>query len=357
MSAMIPYRKLAERLNSLPNAYPSTESGVELKLLAKLFSPEQAELASQLRLAKETADEIARRLERDPGETRKMLKSMARAGLISAGRSEHGMGYGLMPFVVGIYEMQIEQIDRELAELFESYYREAFGVALGYQPSFHRVVPVQQSVHFDNQIQPYEQVSAILDSAKSWGVMDCICRKQKALVGDPCDHPVEVCMVLGSVPGAFDSSETIRELTSDQARKTLQMAAEAGLVHCVSNSQRGLHYICNCCTCSCGILRGIADLGVSNVIARSSYVNTIDLDLCIECELCLDECPFDAISSTTTIQVDQDRCVGCGVCVQHCTEEALMLVPRGTTQAPPETIKEWGLLRAQARGIDMHELL
>ncbi|MGD8633722.1 MAG: 4Fe-4S binding protein, partial [Anaerolineales bacterium] len=315
MSTMEPYRRLAARLNSLPNAYPPTDSGVELKLLAKLFSPEQAELASHLRLPKETAIEIARRLDREPGETRKMLKSMARAGLISAGRSEHGIGYSLMPFVVGIYEMQIEQIDQEMAELFETYYQEAFGSALGYKPSFHRVVPIQQSVRFDNQIQPYEHVNSILESAKSWGVMDCICRKQKALVGDPCDHPVEVCMVLGSVPGAFDASGTIRSLTMDQARETLQMAAQAGLVHCVSNSQRGLHYICNCCTCSCGILRGIADLGVSNVVARSSYVNTIDLDLCIECELCLDECPFEAISSATSIQIDPERCVGCGVCV------------------------------------------
>jgi ferredoxin len=96
---------------------------------------------------------------------------------------------------------------------------------------------------------------------------------------------------------------------------------------------------------------------VSNVVARSSYVNTIDLDLCIECELCLDECPFEAISSATSIQIDPERCVGCGVCVQHCTEDALKLVLRETVQTPPETIKEWGQLRAQARGIDMQEIL
>jgi electron transport complex protein RnfB len=354
---MDPYQALADRLNSLPNGYPPTGSGVELKLLAKLFSPEQASLAAQLRLSKETAIEIAERLERDPDETRKLLKTMARAGLITAERITGGIGYGLMPFVVGIYEMQIDRIDRELAELFETYYQEAFGTALTYTPSFHRVIPIQKSIHFDNQIQPYEHVNAILESAQSWGVMDCICRKQKALIGDPCDHPVEVCMVFGSAPNVFDGNKTIRALSMEEAAETLRFAADSGLVHCVSNNQKGIHYICNCCTCSCGILRGIADLGVANVVAHSSYVNTIADDACILCELCIDECPFGAISLTDTIQIDQDRCVGCGICIQHCTEDALILVPREETLPPPETIKEWGSLRAQSRGLDLQEVL
>jgi electron transport complex protein RnfB len=40
------YRRLAERLDAIPNGFPATESGVELKLLAKIFAPEEAALAS-----------------------------------------------------------------------------------------------------------------------------------------------------------------------------------------------------------------------------------------------------------------------------------------------------------------------
>jgi electron transport complex protein RnfB len=54
---------------------------------------------------------------------------------------------------------------------------------------------------------------------------------------------------------------------------TLRRAAEAGLVHSVSNSVEGTYYICNCCTCSCGILRGMAELGIANVVASSAFVN------------------------------------------------------------------------------------
>ena len=59
---------------------------------------------------------------------------MARRGLIKAGRVEGGLGYGLMPFVVGIYEMQVERLDADLAQLFEDYYRRSFGQMLSVRP-------------------------------------------------------------------------------------------------------------------------------------------------------------------------------------------------------------------------------
>ena len=39
------YRSLAQTLHSLPNGFPPTETGVELRLLAKIFTPEEAALA------------------------------------------------------------------------------------------------------------------------------------------------------------------------------------------------------------------------------------------------------------------------------------------------------------------------
>ena len=33
------YRKLAQRLDATPGGFPATESGVELRFLAKLFTP------------------------------------------------------------------------------------------------------------------------------------------------------------------------------------------------------------------------------------------------------------------------------------------------------------------------------
>jgi len=356
------YRQLAQRLDSLPNGYPPTDDGVELRILEKLFSPEEAEIAMQLRLTLETPKEIAERLGRDRREIKPMLKTMARNGLIKAGRAEQGLGYGLLPFVVGIYEFQLARIDAEFAQLFEDYYAQAFGTALNVMPAFHRVIPVNETVRNDMEVQPHESAISIVENAQAWGVQDCICRVQKELIGDPCDHPMDVCMVFNQRPGVFDKIPQIKSLTKEESYATLQRAADAGLVHSVSNSQDGNTYICNCCTCSCGILRGMADLGIANVIARSAFVNTVDPEVCVGCESCIEYCQFDALSlepADPYIQISQIRCVGCGVCVPVCPDGALTLVrrPEDEVLSVPTTHDDWLKDRADARGIDLNDVL
>jgi electron transport complex protein RnfB len=354
-----PYKLLAERLDSLPNGYPPSPDGLELKLLSRIFTPEEADLAALLRLTLEDAKQIATRNGGDPKKTRDMLKSMAKRGLIRAGRIEGGLGYGLMPFVVGIYEMQVDRLDADLAQLFEQYYQQSFGHILKIEPPVHRVIPVGESVRVDMEIRPYESAADIVKGAKSWGVLECICRKQKALIGDPCNHPLEVCMAMSNNPGAFDNVSHIRALSLEEALATLQVAAEAGLVHSVSNDQRGSSYICNCCTCSCGILRGISELGIANAVAHSAFINTVEEDLCIACEDCLEFCQFEALSMEFTAQVDQLRCVGCGVCVQACPEGALSLARRPEQEIDPVPLSksDWMEQRAAMRGLDLKKVL
>lgn len=355
------YKQLAERLDALPNGFPPTEDGVELRMLAKLFTPGEAELASQLRLTRETPEQVAKRLGRETAEVRALLKGMARRGLISAGRTEGGLGYGLLPFVVGIYENQAGTIDQELALLFEAYYKQTFARVMTTQPQYHRVIPVDESIKVGMEVRPFESASDLVDHAQAWGVLDCICRKQKALIGEGCDHPLDVCMALADVPEAFNGNPVIRALTRDEALGTLKRAAEAGLVHSVSNNQKGVHYICNCCTCSCGILRGMAELGIANVVAHSSYVNQVDGLLCNGCETCLDFCQFGALAmgDDAVVGIKTVRCVGCGVCVMHCPNDALGMVlrPEEELVLPPETIKEWGAKRAAERGINLKTIL
>jgi Na+-translocating ferredoxin:NAD+ oxidoreductase subunit B len=349
-----PYRLLAERLDALPNGFPSTPDGAELRLLAKLFSPEEAALAAQLTSELQSPAQIGNGLaivvdQKALGQT---LKSMARKGLIDAERTPEGIAYRLLPFVVGIYEMQIGRIDAELARLFENYYTQAFGQTLRIQPAFQRVIPVQESVRVDLAVRPYESAAEIVERAEAWGVLDCICRTQKALIGQACQHPIDVCMAMGPRQGMFDNHPVIHSLTRQQAHDTLQRAASAGLVHSVSNSQEGVWYICNCCTCSCGILRGMAELGIANAMARSPFVNQVDVDRCIVCEVCLSYCQFGALKlNDGHTEVNELRCIGCGVCVPSCPEEALGLVRRPESEILPIPANhaEWEMLRMKAR--------
>lgn len=348
------YKQLAQRLDALPNGFPSAEDGRELKLLAKIFTPEEAELAAHLLPSLETVEEIAARTGRDIAGLRDQLKAISRRGLIEAGRKNGALGFKLMPFVVGIYEMQVGRMDAELAHLFEDYFQVAFREMLTVKPQFHRVIPVNETVRNSMEVRPFKSAAEIVNAMGSWGVLDCICRKQKALIGEGCGHPLDVCMAMNPKPNAFDKNSVIRALTRDEALRTLRRAAEAGLVHSVSNSAEGMYYICNCCTCSCGILRGMAELGIANVVASSAFVNQVDEMLCNGCEDCIKCCQFEALSMDGLLaMVNSVRCTGCGVCVINCSTGALGLIrrPEEEVMKVPMTHADWGAQRAKERGL------
>jgi ferredoxin len=350
----IAYRQLADTLNALPNGFPPTDDGRELKLLAKLFTAEEAGLAAQLMPSLESVEEIAVRTGRPASELRDQLKGMSRRGLITAGKKDGALGFRLMPFVVGIYEEQVGTMDAELARLFEDYFQGGFGKILSVQPQVHRVIPVNETIRNPMEVRPFESAAEIVNAMQSWGVQDCICRKQKALIGEGCDHPIDVCMVFHPRPNAFENHPVIHALTHDEALGTLRRAAEAGLVHSVSNSVEGTYYICNCCTCSCGILRGMAELGIANVVASSAFVNQVDEVVCNGCEDCIASCQFNALSMDDMVaKVDTVRCTGCGVCVLVCSTGALGLVRRPEEQVKPvpQTHADWGAQRIAERGL------
>lgn len=348
------YKHLASALNALPNGFPPTDDGQELKLLAKLYTPEEAELAAQLTPSLETVEEIAERTGGEVEGLRNQLKGMSRRGLIEAGRKDGALGFKLMPFVVGIYEAQVHTMDAELARLFEDYFQSGFGKMLSIKPQVHRVIPVNETVRNPMEIRPFESAAEIVNAMQSWGVQECICRKQKVLLGEGCDHPIDMCMVFHPRPNAFDQSTVIHALTHDEAMGILRRAAEAGLVHSVSNSTEGVYYICNCCTCSCGILRGMAELGIANVVASSAFVNQVDEAICNGCEDCIQSCQFDALTMDGMLaKVNMVRCTGCGVCVIHCSTGALGLVrrPEEEVKPVPQTYAEWGAQRIAERGL------
>lgn len=340
----------------IPNGFPQTE----FKVLAKIYTPEEAALASEMRLIAESAEQIAQRTSRDPTKTAVLLEEMAKKGLIRAERKGEQRKFGLLPWVVGVYEEQMHSMDEEMARMVEESFQVFAEKVFTPLPSLHKVIPVEKSIPVEVQVFPYEQASALLRNAKSFGVRKCICRVQKALVSEPCKYPVEVCLAFAPVEGFFDDSPNERAVTKEEALQILRETEEAGLIHSSANIREGHTYICNCCTCCCGLMRGISQLGIENSVAKSDFYATVDHEMCTGCETCVKRCQFHAPSLIDNISsVDQKRCVGCGQCVMTCPSGAMTLVRKPEDQiAPtPQNMPEWMLKRAENRGISLEEIL
>jgi len=357
------YKKLARKLDEIPNGFPETESGIELRVLAKIYTPDEAVLASEMRLTPESGVQIALRTGRDPAKTAQLLEEMVRKGLIRAIDEGEGCKFGLMQFVMGVYEEQLARMDEELAGLIEEYFYETgapgWGQLLDTLPSLPKVIPVEKSIPVEVQIFPYEQASELLNKAKSFGVRKCICKVQRGLVGEPCKYPVEVCLVFAPTEGAFDDDPNSRAITKEEALQLLRETEEAGLIHTSSNIREGHYYICNCCTCCCGFTRSLSLFGIENSVAKSDFYATADPELCTGCETCVERCQFSALSIKDKIShVDQERCVGCGLCVMTCPSGAMTLMRKSKDQISPipRNMEEWMKKKANNRGIPSQEI-
>ncbi|MFQ6000744.1 MAG: DUF362 domain-containing protein [Anaerolineae bacterium] len=346
------YERLADALNRLPNGFPRTPSNVEIPLLKKIFSLEEAWLASQLGGDMEPIDAIAERVGLLAEEARTRLKKMARRGLVWFDKQTGKPRFRLAPWVVGIYEAQLESMDHELAHLFEEYM--ADGGAAGImkpQPALHRVVPAQSAVKSE-WILPYDDVRAILLAAKTFRLRNCICKVQQDHIGRRCNFPLRVCLNFSSLersPSPVDD-----DISQEEALAILDQTEEIGLVHTVSNVMKGIGYICNCCGCCCGILRGITDWGIENSVAHANYYAVIDPDECLGCGTCIERCQLHAISEQDGVSVvDRARCVGCGLCVTGCPNDVARLQrkPDGEIVHPPVDYATWEHERLLNRGL------
>ncbi|MCJ7663855.1 MAG: 4Fe-4S binding protein [Desulfobacterales bacterium] len=347
------YRKLQEQLDQYSVGFPATDSGVEIKILKKLFAEEEAEIALHLSMALETPESVAQRTERDPVAMAILLDRMADKGLVFRWRRSGTVKYGAIPFILGIYEYQLKSMDQELAQMFEDYLQEAFQKNLtGLKPSILRTIPIHRSVNVAHPVATYEDSREIIKRKKLIAVANCICRVQQDMIGHRCDKPREVCFSFGSAAQYYLDLGMGRQVTAEEALTILDRCEEAGLVNQPANviNPGGM---CNCCGDCCPVLRVIKKYPRPVEMVLSNYYAVVDTDACTACEACLERCQIGAISIDDEVaEINLDRCIGCGLCVTTCPTKALRLElkPEGQRYTPPA--KGQALLEemAQRRG-------
>jgi len=187
-------------------------------------------------------------------------------------------------------------------------------------------------------------------SGKAFRPRDCICRVQQDHIGSRCSFPLRTCLYFSPV----ERSPSPNDISQDEALAILDRTEEIGLVHTVSNVMKGFGYICNCCGCCCGILRGITDWGIKNSVAHANYYAVINPDECLGCGTCIQRCQVHAISEKDGVAaVEPEQCIGCGLCATGCPNGVAKLLrkPDAEVVHPPVDYASWERERLLNRGL------
>ena len=195
------YKKLAKQLDDMPGGFPATESGVELRILRRLFTPDEAELTLHLSVIPEEPARIARRLRLPEDETAKRLEDMAMKGLIYRRPPKDGPPlYMATQFVIGIWEYHVNSLDEGLVRDMEEYIPLLLDVKTWKKVPQLRTIPVGQSIPVEHAVMPYEAAEELVRSHSRILVAPCICRRERKMVGEGCSRPEESCLVFGGGP-------------------------------------------------------------------------------------------------------------------------------------------------------------
>jgi len=339
------YRKLQQHLDTLPIGYPATESGVEIRILKFLFTPEEAEIALNMRFIPEPIKNIYRRVKK-LGINLEQLEKFLEIMFIKGGirrvvlKKEEGNDvilYQNSPLAVGMFEYQVDRITKDFFEDFELYMEEAFrDEVTSTKINQLRTIPVEKSISPDHNIATYDELKKIFEGAYQIAVSPCICHKAYHLLDKACNSMSERCFTVNSSAlNAVDRGYG-HFITKDEAFSIIEQAQEEGLVIQPGNSKRP-SYICCCCSC-CDLLLNIKKLDRPWELITSNYYAEVDSDLCIGCETCIERCIMDAIQiEDNTAIVDKFLCIGCGNCIVTCPEKAINLQKKETESIPPET--------------------
>jgi Fe-S-cluster-containing hydrogenase component 2 len=346
------YQRLAEHLDNLPAGFPATETGVEQRILKRLFTVEEAEIASGLGMMPEPAEAIAARLGRETDALAPILEDMSRKGLIFRRSKDGHSTYMAAQFVIGIWEYHVNDLDEDLIRDVNEYI--PYLMKKGWtdtQTKQLRVIPVAQSVSAEMRVTPYEAAEEIIRHQSKIVVAPCICRREHAMTGQGCGKPMEACLIFGSGAFYYEQNGLGRPISQKEALGLLKTAEDAGLVLQPSNSQKPVN-ICMCCGCCCQILKNMRTLDKPALAVHTNYYAEVIAEACTACETCVERCQVDAIAVDDVAVVDLDRCIGCGLCITDCPADAMVLKQKTADEQymPPGNTVETYINMASERG-------
>ncbi len=362
------YYELREQIDKMPIGMPTTETGVEIRILKHFFTPKEARLALHLNIVLEPIERIYKRAKKAGEkitleELEEVLNRLAMNGSILIDVKGEKKLYSYAQLAMGMYEFQVDRLTKEFYEDFEEYLMGEFRkeAARTKIPQL-RTIPINKSIPHELHVATYEDMRKTIEKTDGkFGVINCVCKQGKDLVGENCKTSDlrEVCLMFPSSIEYYKliESESARYITKEETLEILQRAEDAGLVIQPSNSQEP-EFICCCCGDCCALLTAAKQFPKPTELFASNYYAEVDQELCKGCETCYDRCQMDApMIEEEKSMINLERCIGCGLCVPTCPEEAISLKKKEQITVPPKTLDDlyikilrkkvgvWGMLK------------
>jgi Na+-translocating ferredoxin:NAD+ oxidoreductase subunit B len=337
------YVELQQHMDKQAVGFPATKTGVEIKILKELFTPEQAGVGLHVRVEPKSARQIWEELKPSGmtlEKTTQLLSEMVINGAITS-EEKNGVDYFFtLPLLVGIVEKHGYKATPQFWGNFGAYMASEYGRDYtNTKVSQMRTIPVEKSIPVEHHVTTYDDIREVI--MKTDGpilVNRCMCRQSAKVQGHPCKktHREETCMTFGEW-----AKQAVRggakPISKEKALEIMRQNEEDGLVLQPNNYQK-IDFVCACCGCCCGILVRQKMMPAPAVIWAHNYYAAVEEDSCAGCGVCVDRCQVSAIKvdeESGHAVINLERCIGCGNCVVTCPQEALRMVKKAKETTPP----------------------
>jgi ferredoxin/DNA-binding MarR family transcriptional regulator len=357
------YEEVRQKLTLGPLFAPKHPKTIEIMKL--LWNDEEIQILSHFPIASKTIS-LSKLVEKtgiQKKELKNILNKLAEKGTIS----KSGNRFGLLPLAPGVFEKyylareDTEENLEKIAVIFREFFDKILPQLL-LETKFkllrpvlpynaqEKLIQIDETINAGTKVLTYELVEALIDKHDVFAVVPCQCRLLGQYAGQPCKlAPVEDgCLFGGVVAEGLIAMGLGRKLNKAEAIEYVKKCERNGLVHNTVDdiSAESQLFICNCCSCHCGVLYPTRHHRVMGV-SPSNYIPQINPDLCVKCGTCAEKCPMGAIyhiypnkadSSDEYMLIRREYCIGCGVCAVNCPNNAITL-QKIKDELPQEKLK------------------
>ena len=303
--------KVLDLANKINKTKPGDKMAIvpehpEYKLLEAVVTEEAAEVALCLEFRDpKSAAEVAPLCGKSVEETEEILLELGDIGAAMYNEEDGVHKFWLELWVPGHMEMIVNNRENykkfpQIGEAFDGYGKKKAPLAAGNFPigtGPMRTIPIEKTIQGETRRASYEEISKYLNETDTFSVSDCSCRTSREVMGEGCGHLKEdMCIQLDYAAEYYIRSGKGRAITREEAFEIIERAEKNGLMHNIPNVEGPghTHAICNCCGCGCFAMRN-ANMWSNPDFVRSNYQSEVDIDKCVACGECVENCPTNAL--------------------------------------------------------------